>query len=103
MSAAKSSAVLVRVLTWAAVAFAGALVVAGIVELVLGNAIGWLLILFAPVSVLLNWVRVAQLRERQRIREEAEQTRPEAEQAGPGADTARHEAEQTGQGGRTWE
>ncbi|RFA06948.1 hypothetical protein B7R21_17700 [Subtercola boreus] len=72
MGSAKASRVLVNVLTALNVGFAVAVIIAGIVQLVQGNSIGWLLILFAPVVLLLGYVRVSQLRERQERRSRSE-------------------------------
>ncbi|RFA08971.1 hypothetical protein B7R54_06855 [Subtercola boreus] len=68
MSTDKPPSVLENVLTGVYVAFAVALLVAGIVQLVNGNSIGWLLILFAPVTGLLGFVRITQLRQRREKR-----------------------------------
>ncbi|PPF79059.1 hypothetical protein C5B96_13515 [Subtercola sp. Z020] len=62
MTAARLNSALQRVLTWVYVGFAAAIFVAGIVKLLNGDNIGWLLLLFAPITVLIGHVRVARIR-----------------------------------------
>jgi hypothetical protein len=72
MGSAKASRVMVRVLVGVNVGLAVAVIIAGVVKVMQGDSIGWLLVLFGPVILLLGNVRVSQLRDRQERRAEQE-------------------------------
>lgn len=63
MSSTSPPYLLGRILTATYFVFALVLITIGVVQVVSGNTVGWLLILLGPITVLVGYVRVSQLRQ----------------------------------------